>query len=52
MIFNEFCKAKLVKRLGLFTTRNAMNIDGISEQILTKLINENLIRQPAKTTLS
>lgn len=42
---NEFCKAKLVKRLGLFTTRNAMNIDGISEQILTKLINENLISE-------
>lgn len=42
---NEFCKAKLIKRLSLFTTRNAMNIDGISEQILTKLINENLISE-------
>lgn len=42
---NEFCKAKLIKRLSLFTTRNAMNIDGISDQILTKLINENLINE-------
>ena len=42
---NEFCKAKLIKRLSLFTTRNAMNIDGISDQILTKLINENLISE-------
>lgn len=42
---NDFCKAKLIKRLSLFTTRNAMNIDGISDQILTKLINENLISE-------
>lgn len=42
---NDFCKAKLIKRLSLFTTRNAMNIDGISEQILTKLINENLLNE-------
>ena len=40
---NDFCKAKLVKRLSLFTSRNAMNIDGISDQILTKFINEGLI---------
>ena len=42
---NDFCKAKLIKRLSLFTTRNAMNIDGISDQILTKLINENLLTE-------
>lgn len=42
---NEFCKAKLIKRLSLFTSRNAMNIDGISDQILSKLINENLINE-------
>ena len=42
---NDYCKAKLIKRLSLFTTRNAMNIDGISDQILTKLINENLLNE-------
>lgn len=41
---NEFCFAKLMKRLSLFVSRNAMNIDGISEAILSKLINENIIK--------
>lgn len=40
---NEFCNAKLIKRLELFTSRNAMNIDGISEQILSRLISEGII---------
>lgn len=40
---NEFCPAKLIKRLTLFTSRNAMNIDGISEQILSKFIDEGFI---------
>lgn len=40
---NDFCRAKLIKRLSLFTSRNAMNIDGISDQILAKLISENLV---------
>lgn len=40
---NEFCFAKLMKRLSLFVSRNAMNIDGISEAILSKLINENML---------
>ena len=40
---NDFCRAKLIKRLSLFTSRNAMNIDGISDQILAKLIKEGLV---------
>ncbi len=40
---NEFCPAKLLKRLSLFVSRNAMNIDGISESILNKLIEEKMI---------
>ena len=40
---NEFCHAKFIKKLSLFTSRNAMNIDGISEQILTKLFKENMV---------
>ena len=40
---NDFCPAKLIKRLDLFTSRNAMNIDGISEQILSRFISEGII---------
>ena len=42
---NEYCRAKLIKRLSLFTSRNAMNIDGISDAILNKLIKENIIKE-------
>lgn len=42
---NDFCRAKLIKRLSLFTSRNAMNIDGISDAILAKLIEENIIKE-------
>ncbi len=41
---NEFCRAKLIKKLSLFTSKNAMNIDGISDAILTKLIDEELVK--------
>lgn len=40
---NEFCIAKLLKRLSLFVSRNAMNIDGLSDSILSKLIDEGII---------
>ena len=40
---NDFCHAKFIKKLDLFTSRNAMNIDGISEQILTRLFKENMV---------
>ena len=42
---NEFCHAKFIKKLDLFTSRNAMNIDGISEQILSKLFKENMLNE-------
>ncbi len=41
---NEFCVAKLIKRLSLFVSRNAMNIDGISDAILSKLIDEGIVK--------
>lgn len=40
---NDFCHAKFIKKLDLFTSRNAMNIDGISEQILTRLFKEQMV---------
>ena len=40
---NEMCSAKLLKRLVLFTSRNAMNIEGLSDAILSKFIEEGLI---------
>ena len=40
---NEYCQAKLIKRLSLFVSRNAMNIDGISDAILTKFIDKKFI---------
>lgn len=41
---NEFCIAKLIKRLSLFVSRNAMNIDGISDSILSRLIDEGIVK--------
>ena len=40
---NDFCHAKFIKKLDLFTSRNAMNIDGISEQILAILFKEGML---------
>ncbi len=40
---NDYCHAKFIKKLDLFTSRNAMNIDGISEQILARLFKENMV---------
>ena len=44
---NDFCHAKFIKKLDLFTSRNAMNIDGISEQILSRLFKEGMINDYA-----
>lgn len=41
---NDFCPAKLVKRLSQFTSRNAMNIEGLSDAIINKLADEGLIK--------
>ena len=40
---NDFCHAKFIKKLDLFTSRNAMNIDGISEMVLTDLFDEGIL---------
>lgn len=40
---NEQCYAKKIKLLSHFVSRNAMNIDGLSEATLEKFINEGMI---------
>lgn len=42
---NEDCPAKQIKRFALFVSRNAMNIDGLSEMTLEKLIDLGYIRK-------
>lgn len=40
---NEQCYAKKIKLLSHFVSRNAMNIDGLSETTLEKFVNEGMI---------
>lgn len=40
---NESCYAKQIKLLSHFAGRNALNIDGLSEATLEKLINEGML---------
>lgn len=42
---NPLCQAKQIKSFEHFVTRNAMNIDGISEQTLEKFINSGFIKE-------
>lgn len=42
---NSECQAKHIKRFAHFVTRNALNIDGISEQTLEKFIERGFIRE-------
>jgi len=37
---NDFCPAILIQKLVHFVSRNAMNIDGLSESTLTKIMNK------------
>ncbi len=40
---NEDCDCRIIKKLVHFTSRNALNIKGLSEKTLAKLINNELI---------
>ncbi|MDR1700286.1 MAG: NAD-dependent DNA ligase LigA [Lachnoclostridium sp.] len=44
---NEYCDAKKIKRLAHFVSRNAINIDGLSESTLEKLVSAGMIKEPA-----
>ena len=44
---NEKCAAKFIKKFSLFVSRDAMNIDGLSEETLDKFIAEGFIKEYA-----
>lgn len=44
---NEDCLAKKIKSFAHFVSRNAMNIEGLSEATVEKLIGRGFIREPA-----
>ncbi len=44
---NEKCAAKFIKKFTLFVSRDAMNIDGLSEETLDKFIKEGFIKEYA-----
>lgn len=44
---NEECQAKQIKSFTLFVSRDAMNIEGLSEMTLEKLIGAGLVKEPA-----
>lgn len=41
---NEECPAKAIKKFSLFVSRDAMNVDGLSEATLEKFIDRGFIR--------
>ena len=42
---NENCAAKMIKSFTLFVSRDAMNIDGLSEATLEKLIDRGFVKE-------
>ena len=44
---NEECQAKQIKGFSLFVSRNAMNIEGVSEKVLEKLIDLGIVKEYA-----
>lgn len=44
---NENCQAKKIKLYSLFVSRDAMNIDGLSEETIEKFISSGYIKEPA-----
>lgn len=44
---NPDCPAKKIKSFGLFVSRDAMNMEGLSEATMEKWINEGFLAEPA-----
>lgn len=42
---NEFCSAKKIKSFSHFVSRDAMNVDGLSEATLKKMIDRGLLKE-------
>ncbi len=42
---NKYCPAKLIKKMSLFVSRNAMDVEGLSDNLLTKLIEEGMLKK-------
>jgi DNA ligase (NAD+) len=45
---NDFCVAKLMKRLSLFTSRNAMDIEGMGEKVVEQFFNQGFFHNIAE----
>ena len=45
MCTNEFCSAKKIKSFSHFVSRDAMNVDGLSEATLQKMIDVGLLNE-------
>lgn len=43
MCINDKCQAKLIKSFALFVSRNALNIEGLSEATLEKFVDQKMI---------
>lgn len=44
---NEDCLAKQIKKLTLFVSRDAMNIEGLSEMTIEKLVSSGMVKELA-----
>ncbi len=44
---NPDCQAKKIKTFALFVSRDAMNMEGLSEATMEKWINEGFLKEPA-----
>ncbi|MCI5622699.1 helix-hairpin-helix domain-containing protein, partial [Anaerostipes sp.] len=42
---NEFCSAKKIKSFSHFVSRDAMNVDGLSEATLEKMIHQGFLKE-------
>lgn len=44
MCINEECPAKQIKKFSLFVSRDAMNVDGLSEATLEKFVDQGFVK--------
>lgn len=44
---NPSCPAKMLKNFALFVSRNAMNIEGLSESTIEKLVQIGVVKEPS-----